>query len=104
MIIVYEDVKKTLCEKEKLLVTAIFSFSTALLLPPDNSGFCGKVVTLSQMINFEIFQPERVCRRQFQVLFEWQKVLKKCRKHCGKRKNCSLCAISPFLTVFLKDF
>ena len=25
------------------------------------------------------------------------------RKHCGKRRNCSLRAISPFSTVFLKD-
>ena len=26
------------------------------------------------------------------------------RKHCGKRRNCLLQAISPFRTVFLKDF
>ena len=26
------------------------------------------------------------------------------RKHCGKRRNCSLRAISPFSTVFSKDF
>ena len=26
-----------------------------------------------------------------------------CRKHCGKRRNCSLRAISPFPTVFSKD-
>ena len=25
------------------------------------------------------------------------------RKHCGKRRNCSLPAISPFPTVFTKD-
>ena len=25
------------------------------------------------------------------------------RKHCGKRRNCSLRAISPFRTVFSKD-
>ena len=25
------------------------------------------------------------------------------RKHCGKRRNCSLRAISPFPTVFSKD-
>ena len=28
---------------------------------------------------------------------------KKGRKHCGKRRNCSLRAISPFPTVFSKD-
>ena len=26
-----------------------------------------------------------------------------CRKHCGKRRNCSLRAISPFPAVFSKD-
>ena len=30
--------------------------------------------------------------------------LKKGRKHSGKRRNCSLRAISPFPTVFSKDF
>ena len=25
------------------------------------------------------------------------------RKHCGKRRNCSLGAVSPFPSVFLKD-
>ena len=30
------------------------------------------------------------------------KVLQKDRKHCGKRRNCSLRAISPFPTVFSK--
>ena len=28
---------------------------------------------------------------------------KKVRKHCGKRRNCSLRAISPFPTMFSKD-
>ena len=31
-------------------------------------------------------------------------VLKTGRKHCWKRRNCLLQAISPFLTVFSKDF
>ena len=35
--------------------------------------------------------------------FTWQKVLQKGRKHCGKRRNCSLPAISPFPMVFSKD-
>ena len=30
-------------------------------------------------------------------------VLRKGRKHCGRRRNCSLREISPFLTVFSKD-
>ena len=32
-----------------------------------------------------------------------RKVSKKEEKHCGKRRNCSLRAISPFTTVFSKD-
>ena len=32
----------------------------------------------------------------------WQNVLQTGRKHCGKRRNCSLRAISPFPTVFSK--
>ena len=31
-----------------------------------------------------------------------QRVLQMGRKHCGKRRNCSLRAISPFPTVFSK--
>ena len=31
-----------------------------------------------------------------------KKVLQTGRKHCGKRRNCSLRAISPFPTVFCK--
>ena len=33
---------------------------------------------------------------------KWQKVIQTGRKHCGKRKNCLLRAISPFPTVFSK--
>ena len=52
---------------------------------------------------FRFSQTERVCRRQFQIWRKWLKVLRMGRKRCGKRRNCSLCAISPFHTVFLKD-
>ena len=68
--------------------------------------FCQKTVriylylTLSQTTNFGLFQTERVCRRQFQILRKWQKVIQTGRKHCGKRRNCSLRAISPFPQCF----
>ena len=42
------------------------------------------------MTNFGLFQPERVCRRQFQSCWRWQKALQTDRKHCGKRRNWSL--------------
>ena len=59
-------------------------------------------LTHYQTTNFRFFQTERVCRRQFQIWRKWQKVIQTGRKHCGKRRNCSLLAISPFPTVFSK--
>ena len=55
-----------------------------------------------QTANFRLFQTERVCRRQFQIWQKWQKVIQTGRKHSGKRRNCSLRAISHFPTVFSK--
>ena len=59
-------------------------------------------LTHYQTTNFRLFQTERVCRRQFQISRKWQKVIQMGRKHCGKRRNCSLRAISPVPTVFSK--
>ena len=50
-----------------------------------------------------LFQTDGVCRRQFKINKNWQKVLQMGRKYCRKRRNCSLRAISPFPTVFSKD-
>ena len=63
------------------------------------------VVSLThyQTTNFRIFQTERVCRRQFKIGWHWPKGLQMGRKHCGKRRNCSLRAISPFPKVFSID-
>ena len=58
------------------------------------------MLTLSQTTNFRLFRTERVCRRQFRVRWKWAKVLQTGRKRCGKRRNCSLRAISPFPTAF----
>ena len=59
--------------------------------------------TLSQTTNFRLSQTQRVCRRRFQIRLKWQKVFQIGRKPCGKRRNCSLRAISTFPTVFSKD-
>ena len=59
-------------------------------------------LTHYQTTNFRLFQTERVCRRQFQIWRKRQKVIQLGRKHYGKRRNCSLRAISPFPTVFSK--
>ena len=60
------------------------------------------LLTHYQTTNFRHFQTERVCRRQFQTWRKWQTVIQTGRKHCGKRRNCSLRAISPCLTAFSK--
>ena len=113
---------KTLWEKVKLLITSNFSFSHSLFYPfrklsailinfktvvcklfqflRVKSLLFRKGLTLSQTTNFRLFQLERDSRRQFQILYKWQKVAKTGRKHCGKRRNCSLRAISPFPSVF----
>ena len=59
-------------------------------------------LTHYQTTNFRLFQTERVCRWRFQIWRKWQKVIQTGRKHCCKRRNCSLWAISPFPTVFSK--
>ena len=58
---------------------------------------------LSQMTNFRLFKTEIVYRQQFQIWWNWQKVLRKDRKHSWKRRYWSLQAISYFSTVFWKD-
>ena len=57
---------------------------------------------LSQTTNFSLFQIETVCRRQFQICWKWQKAPKQVENTVGKRRNCSLRAISPFPAVFSK--
>ena len=64
----------------------------------------GNGLTLSQTTNYRLYQTERVCRRQFQVSCKWQTVPQTGRKHCRKRRNCSLRAISSFPSVFKRLF
>ena len=63
------------------------------------------MLTFSQTTNFrlvqiervfKLVQIERVSRRQFQFCWKWQKALQTGRKHCGKRRFCSLRAVSLF--------
>ena len=54
------------------------------------------------MTSFRLFWIKRLCRQQFQIWRKWQTVIQTSRKHCGKRRNCSSRAISPFPTVFSK--
>ena len=59
-------------------------------------------LTHYQKTNFRLFQPERVCRQQFQIWRKWRKLAKRVENTVRKRRNCSLRAISPFPTVFSK--
>ena len=63
----------------------------------------GNELTHYQTKNFRLFQTQRVFI-QFLIWQKWQKALQTGRKHCRKRRNCSLRAISPFPTVFSKGF
>ena len=123
---------KTLWLKEKMLVTSILSFyhnffchckgkscvlsncwvlRLQMLLIWRSTKACSLVklssalqLYLSQTTNFGLFHTQRVCRRQFFLFhFKGRKFSKVGTKHCGKRRNCSLRAISPVPTVFSKD-
>ena len=61
----------------------------------------GDDLTLSQTKNSRFFQTERICI-PFQIKSKWQNVFPMGRKQCGKRRNCSLPATSPFPTLFSK--
>ena len=78
-------------KKFSSLINSLFSFTRNRL-------------THYQTTNFRLFQTERVCRQQFQIWPKWKKVIQTGRKHCEKRRNCSLRAISSFPTVFSKGF
>ena len=54
------------------------------------------------LTNFRLFHSERVCRRQFQMM-KMARNSPNGWKNCGKKRNCSLRAISRFPAVFPKD-
>ena len=64
---------------------------------------CESPLTLSQTTNFRLFRTQSFCRWQIQIWCKWHKVFQIVRKHYGKRRICSLWAISTFSTVFSKD-
>ena len=107
-----KNLLKILRENEKMLVDllSIFSFPktsfkiwvTCIVLSSHAFILLVQTLTLSQTTNFRLIQIERVCRRQFQFYWKWQEALQTGRKNYGKRRNCSLWAISSFATVFSK--
>ena len=50
--------------------------------------------------NYRLIQIETNCRQHFKVHLKWKISTIQGRKHCEKRRNCLLQAISPFLTMF----
>ena len=83
--------------------------SRYVLLSSSSLRSCSKTLntdhlTLSQTTNFVLFLTERVCSQQCWIWWKWQKVLKKGRKNFWKRRNCLSWALSPFPTLFSKDF
>ena len=86
----------------KLLLHVLYPARHLRIIDPYVSFCLTTELTHYQMTNFRLFQTERVCRQQFQIGRKWKKVIQMGRKHCGKRRNCSLQAISPFPTVFSK--
>ena len=75
---------------------ALWGFDREFLMTPVFKRTSSSHLTHYQTTNFRLFQTGRVCRRQFQIWRKWQKVIQMGRKHCGKRRNCSSRAISPF--------
>ena len=86
----------------QIAVSAISILSSANTFNLDLWYLVMIYLTHYQTTNFRLFQTKKVYRLQFQIWRKWQKVIQTGRKHCGKRRNCSLRAISPFPTVFSK--
>ena len=53
-----------------------------------------------QTTNFRLVQIETNCRQHFKVHLKRKISTIQGKKHCEKRRNCLLQAISPFLTMF----
>ena len=64
--------------------------------------FFSVILTFFQTINFRFFPTGKFAGNNFEFKKRF-KLLQIGRKHCWKRRNCSLWAISPFPTVFSKD-
>ena len=115
---------KTLWEKEKLLMTSSFSFSHSVFYPFWRT-FCHfhktqncRLQTLSVWKSLKFVVRKRVkhvgthsndsCNHFELTLYSIDthfdpSTTESFLKHCGKRRNCSLRAISPFPTVLSKD-
>ena len=87
---------KTLGEKEKLLGTSNFSFSHSVFYP---LGDFSAIFIKLEIVVCKLFQFGSL---KYIVLGKSLSFFQRGRKHCGKRRNCSLRANTPFPTVFSK--
>ena len=108
---------KTRCEKEKLLVTNNFSFSHSVfkrlvLQTLENQGLFGKgliiyhtILLFNPLLDMPILGSFNSAANKDMMLEIWtigDTVIWLSWKHCWKRRNCLLQAISPFPAVFSK--
>ena len=103
--ILLEKGRKKLREKEKLLVTSIFSFSHNVSYPSqDNFWFWITFILLSaNPFNLDwckILSFGKELTLYFINTHFDASITDSFWKHCGKRRNCSKRAISPFPTMF----
>ena len=75
-----------------MLVTSIFSFSHNLFKSPLSWGRKKSELCCKDLTHSHTMTP-----------FDAPKIYS-CRKHCEKRRNCLLQAISPFLTMFSTQY
>ena len=98
---------QNIVEKEKNAVFQHFSaftklvFTSILFQDHLNLALWDKRITLSQTTNFRLFQTERVCSLNFKFDENGREVSKTL---WGKRRNCSLRAISSSPQCFQKTY
>ena len=100
----YSDKGKNLCFEENLILHAkVFKFNKALVLR------CGTELTwhhsFNPLLHMPILGSSNSAENKDIMSKIWTNedtIIWLSRKHCGKRRNCSLRAISPFTTMFSK--
>ena len=100
---------KTLWEKEKMLATSIFSFSLNVFKRPLSHGLKSRACVVKSLPFpkrqiLDSFKLKELADDNIRFDENGRKSIQMRRKHCGKWRNCSLRAISPFPTVFSQDF
>ena len=86
-------------KREKMLVTSIFSFFPHIL------HFNRQFLSFNPLPHMPILESSNSATNKdmmSKIWTNWETIIWLSSKHCGKRRNCSLPAISPFSTMFSK--